>query len=191
VTRTAGGAATVLTQRVLNRTILQRQLLLERSGMPALEAIRHLVGVQAQEPDAPYLGLWTRLEGFGHDALTRLLEERMVVWSSVLRGTQHLVRAEDYPWLRPLVQPVLERAQRATFGRRTAGMDLAELAATARGLLAGRTLTRPQLRDLLAARWPDRDPQALVWTAQALVPVIHPPPAGTWRRTAARSGWGP
>ena len=181
MTRTAGGAAPILTRRALNRATVGRQGLLERAAMPALEMVGRLVAVQAQEPDAPYLGLWTRLESFGHDELTRLLGDRLVVRSSVLRGTQHLVTAEDYPWLRPLVQPVLERTQRGHFGRRTAGMDLAELASAARGLLAGRTLTRPQLRDLLAERWPDRDPQALIWTAQALVPVIHPPPAGTWR----------
>jgi Winged helix DNA-binding domain len=177
--------ATVLTRRALNRTTLRRQALLERAAMPALGMVGQLVAVQAQEPDAPYLGLWTRLEGFEHDELTRLLRERRVVRSSVLRGTQHLVTAADYPWLRPLVQPVLERAQRGTFGRRIAGLDLAELASATRGLLAGRTLTRPQLRDLLAERWPDRDPQALVWTAQLLVPVVHPAPAGTWRRRGA------
>jgi Winged helix DNA-binding domain len=180
VTRLAAGAG-VLTRRVLNRTTLERQLLLERSGMPALEAVSHLVGVQTQEPDAPYLGLWTRLEGFSHDALTRLLEDRLVVRSSVLRGTQHLVTAADYPWLRPLVQPVLERIQRGTFGRRTAGMDLAALAAAG----SPGSPYPPQQRDPLAARWPDPDSQALVWTAQALVPVIHPPPAGTWRRRGA------
>jgi hypothetical protein len=185
VTRTAGAAATVLTRRALNRTTLARQALLERAAMPALDMVGHLVAVQAQEPDAPYLGLWTRLDGFGQDGLTRLLEDRRVVRSTVLRGTQHLVTADDYPWLRPLVQPVLERAARGTLGRRTAGVDPAELATATRGLLAGRTLTRPQLRGQLADHWPDRDPQALVWAAQALVPVVHPPPAGTWRRRGA------
>ena len=173
---------TVLTRRALNRTTLRRQALLERAAMPALDMVGHLVAVQAQEPDAPYVGLWTRLEGFGHGDLARLLEDRRVVRSTVLRGTQHLVRADDFPWLRPLVQPVLERVWRGTLGRRTDGVDPAELAAATRGLLAGRTLTRSQLRDLLAERWPDRDRQALAWAAQALVPVVHPPPAGTWRR---------
>ena len=185
MTRTAGGAAPTLTRRVLNRATVARQALLERAAMPALDMVGHLVAVQAQEPDAPYLGLWTRLEGFGHDELSRLLEDRRVVRSSVLRATQHLVTADDYLWLRPLLQPVLERVQRGTLGRRNAGMDPAELASATRELLAGRTLTRPQLRDLLAERWPDRDSQALVWAAQALVPVGHPPPAGTWRRRGA------
>jgi hypothetical protein len=123
--------------------------------------------------------------GLPPDELARLLEDRRVVRSSVLRATQHLVTADDYLWLRPLVQPVLERVQRGTLGRRNAGVDPAELASAARVLLAGRTLTRPQLRDLLAERWPDHDAQALAWAAQALVPVVHPPPAGTWRRRGA------
>jgi len=185
VTRRAGGPATVLTRRALNRTTLSRQALLERAATPALDMVGQLVAVQAQEPDAPYLGLWTRLEAFAHDELARLLEDRRVVRSTVLRGTQHLVRGDDYLWLRPLVQPVLERVWRGTLGRRTDGVDPAELATAARGLLAGRTLTRSQLRGLLAERWPDRDRQALAWAAQALVPVVHPPPAGTWGRRGA------
>jgi hypothetical protein len=185
VSRPAGGAAPVLTRPALNRTTLRRQALLERAAMPALDMVGQLVAVQAQEPDAPYVGLWTRLEGFDHAELARLLEARQVVRSSVLRGTQHLVTGDDYLWLRPLVQPVLERAQRGALARRNPGVDPAELASATRGLLAGRTLTRSQLRDLLAERWPDRDAQALVWAAQALVPVVHPPPAGTWRRRGA------
>jgi hypothetical protein len=185
VSRPAGGAAPVLTRPMLNRTTLARQALLERAAMPALDMVGQLVAVQAQEPDAPYVGLWTRLEGFDHAGLARLLEARQVVRSSVLRGTQHLVTGDDYLWLRPLVQPVLERAQRGALARRNPGVDPAELASATRGLLAGRTLTRSQLRDLLAERWPDRDAQALVWAAQALVPVVHPPPAGTWRRRGA------
>ncbi len=106
MTGTAGGAAPVLTRRALNRTTLARQALLERAAVPALDMVGHLVAVQAQEPEAPYVGLWTRLEGFGHDELIGLLEDRRVVRSSVLRATQHLVTAADYLWLRPLVQPV-------------------------------------------------------------------------------------
>ena len=126
----------VLTRRALNRTTLRRQALLERAAVPALDMVGHLVAVQGQEPDAPYVGLWTRLEGFGHDELARLLEDRQVVRSTVLRGTQHLVRAEDFLWLRPLVQPVLERVWRGTLGRRTDGVDPAELAAAGRHLAA-------------------------------------------------------
>ncbi|MEV0195083.1 winged helix DNA-binding domain-containing protein [Nonomuraea sp. NPDC050691] len=172
-------------RRTLNRAALARQSLTERADLPALDMIRHLVGLQAQAADPPYIGLWTRLSGFTHDDLTRLLYDRTVVRSSVLRGTQHIVTAADFPWLRPLMRAPLGRARQAAFGRATAGMDLDELAAAGRDLLRGRTLTRPRLRDLLAERWPDRDPEALAWSVQALVPVVHRPPSGTWGKGGA------
>jgi hypothetical protein len=59
-------------------------------------------------------------------------------------------------------------------------VDLGELAAVACDLLAGRTLTRPRLRDLLAERWPGRDAEALAWSVQCLLCIVHPPPSGTW-----------
>jgi hypothetical protein len=175
----------VLSRRALSRATLERQLLLRRSDLPALEALEHLVGLNAQNPNPPYVSLWARLEGFEHDELTRLLYNRSVVRSSVLRGTQHLVAASDFVWLRPLVQPALDRGRRGAFGRRTAGMDLARLAAAARALLAGRSLTRSELGKRLAERWADRDAEALAWSAQALVPLVHPPPNGTWNRSGA------
>lgn len=86
----------VLGTRALNRATLHRQLLLRRGDLPALDAVGRLVGLQAQQPNAPYIGLWTRLAGFRRDELTRLLSDRKVVRSSVLRGTQHLVTADDF-----------------------------------------------------------------------------------------------
>ena len=171
--------------RRLNRATLDRQLLLRRSNVSTVDALARLVGLQAQAPNAPYLGLWSRLAGFALEDLTGLLEDRSAVRSSTLRGTQHIVAAADYPWLRPLVAPTLARGRQAAFGKVTKGVDLAELAAVGESLLTGRTLTRPQLRDLLAPRWPDAEPDALAWSVQCLVPVVHPPPNGTWRRGGA------
>ncbi|NUR92011.1 MAG: winged helix DNA-binding domain-containing protein, partial [Nonomuraea sp.] len=68
------------------------------------------------------------------------------------------------------------------FGKATRDVDLAELAALAREHLSGRTLTRTQLRDLLAPRWPGVDPAALGWSVQALLPIVHTPPCGIWNR---------
>lgn len=172
-------------RRMLNRTTLDRQLLLDRSASSAMDAVRRLVGLQAQAPNAPYLGLWSRLSDFALSDLTTLLEDRRVVRSSTLRGTQHLVAAVDYDWLRPLVAPTLARARQAAFGKVTSTVDMAELARVGTTLLAGRTLTRPRLRDELATRWPSVDPMALAWSVQSLVPVVHPPPNGTWRRGGA------
>jgi hypothetical protein len=94
--------------------------------------------------------------GFGHDALTKALDDRGVVRSTLLRGTQHLVTAADYLAWRPLLQPMLERRGRGFFGRATTGVDPAALAAAARELLAERPLTHPELGRLLAQRWPGR-----------------------------------
>jgi hypothetical protein len=86
-----------LTLRDLNRATLARQLLLERRKLSPLAAIERLVGMQAQWPPAPYVGLWTRLTGFRRAALERAVKRGDVVKPTVMRGTLHLVTARDYP----------------------------------------------------------------------------------------------
>ena len=50
-----------------------------RRKLSAAEAIEHLVGMQAQAPNASYAGLWTRLNGFRPDELSGLISERRAV----------------------------------------------------------------------------------------------------------------
>ncbi|WP_240506459.1 winged helix DNA-binding domain-containing protein [Thermoactinospora rubra] len=99
----------VISRRALNRATLARQLLLSRHRMPAMRAVEHLVGLQAQAPQPPYFGLWCRLAGFRPAELADLLVERRAVRIVLMRGTVHLVSAEDCLTVRPLVQPVLTR----------------------------------------------------------------------------------
>ncbi|MGH3093488.1 MAG: DNA glycosylase AlkZ-like family protein, partial [Gaiellaceae bacterium] len=99
----------VLSLRALNRATLERQLLLRRSNVPALGAVEHLVGMQAQVPLDPYTGLWSRLGRFRPEDLAQLLLDRKVVRIVVMRATIHLVSADDCLLLRPLTQPVLDR----------------------------------------------------------------------------------
>src|SRR5271167_968177 len=120
----------------LNRATLDRQLLLRRAALPAWNAIEHLAGLQAQAPLAPYVGLWTRLAGFGHEDLKDVLAERIVVRAHLMRNTVHLVTAEDYICFRPLFQPLMERALAGHFGQNLGDVDLNDLQAVARDLLA-------------------------------------------------------
>ncbi|MFF8828520.1 winged helix DNA-binding domain-containing protein [Streptomyces sp. NPDC015131] len=175
----------VISQRTLNRTLLQRQFLTERTTRAPLDVTGHLVALQAQEPDAPYIGLWTRITDFRHDGLTSLLHDRSLVRAKLLRNTQHLVTADDFRWLWPLLEPVLGRTRQGAFGRAAAGIPEEELRSAGRELLAGEPLTRPRLGRLLAERFPGRDATALAYVVQSLVAHIHPPPSGTWGQRGA------
>ena len=172
----------VLGRRALNRALLARQGLLRRWTIPPVEAVERLVGMQAQAPDPPYVGLWTRLEGFRPDDLARLVEERAVVRIALMRSTIHLVTARDCLALRPLLQPVLDRGFRGAYGRRLEGMDTAALADAARALVEERPRTYADLGAALGERWPDRDPAALAAAARTLLPLVQVPPRGLWGR---------
>lgn len=173
----------VLGRRALNRALLERQMLLRRSKLSVAETIEHLVGMQAEAPNNPYIGLWSRLEGFCTDELAALIANRYAVRASLMRATIHLVTARDCLALRPVVQPVLERDvyPNPTYGKdRLVGLDMAALLKAGRELLEERPRTAAELRDLLGSKWPERDPAALAYAVRGLLPVVHIPPRGMW-----------
>src|ERR687893_3211467 len=120
---------TVLSRRALSRALLARQLLLERTPLPVADAVEHLVGLQAQAPMPPYHALWSRISGFDPHELGALLTERRAVRLTLMRGTVPLATVRDALFLRPLVQPVIERGHNGAFGRRMGGADLPTIAA--------------------------------------------------------------
>ena len=93
-------AERVLTLRELNRATLARQLLLERKRLSPTALIECLVGMQAQWPSAPYVGIWTRTTSFRREVLERKLASGDVVKATVMRQTLHLVTERDYALLR-------------------------------------------------------------------------------------------
>ena len=175
----------VLSVRALNRATLARQMLLRREKASVLAAIERLVGLQAQLPNPPYIGLWSRLEGFEKHDLTRLIERRRVVRSSMMRVTQHLVTARDYLWLRPALQPVIDRFWRSSYGKRVTTLDHGALLAAARELLVEQPRTITELRALLGERWPKHDADAMAYTIQFQLALVHVPPRGTWGQGGA------
>jgi Winged helix DNA-binding domain len=171
--------------RALNRALLARQGLLERWRVSAADALERLVGMQSQVPDAPYVGLFSRVEGFAPAELARLMEERGAVRTSLMRGTLHTVTARDCLSLHPVMAPVARRgfASGSPFGRRVAGVELATVLAHARELLREGPLTLADLRRAFAARWPEHDAEALAYAVRYLVPLVQIPPRGVWGRS--------
>ncbi|WP_367129033.1 winged helix DNA-binding domain-containing protein [Saccharothrix sp. HUAS TT1] len=176
----------LLSTRALNRATLARQLLLERADLPVVDAVAHLCGMQAQEPQEPFVGLWSRLRAFDPAALDDLVTGRRVVRTHLMRRTVHLVTADDALAWRARHGPMLRQRVLGVYRREFDGVDLDELAAAARAELAdGEPRTMPELGRALATRWPTAGPRALGEMAiAALVPTVQLPPRGLWRRKA-------
>lgn len=176
----------VLDSRSLNRATLARQLLLDRSDMPVRDAVAHLCGLQAQEPQEPYVGLRSRLRAFRPAALSDLLTGRSVVRAHLMRRTVHLVTAEDVLAWRSRHDAMLRQRVLGVYRRELEGVDLTELALAAGALMAD-GVPRPtsEVVRALAVRWPDPGRRALgEMVVAALVPVAQAPPRGLWRTKA-------
>ena len=107
-------------------------MLLARERTSVLDGVTRLVGLQAQAPRPPFIGLWTRLEGFGRNDLLSLLSARRIVRVTAMRGTLHLMTAADYIALRGALQPALTRGMQSILRDRTAALDFPALDAMAR-----------------------------------------------------------
>src|SRR5205809_1906924 len=135
--------------------------------------------MQAQVPNSPYVGLWTRLEGFQPSELADLISKRHAVRLGLMRNTIHLVTARDCLALYPLFPATLERTLKTSpFGRNLVGVDISAVVAQARVLLQDKPRTFSELGLLLRQRWPDRDPTSLAYVIRHLVPIVQVPPRG-------------
>jgi hypothetical protein len=173
----------LLVPRALNRATLARQWLLERHDAPPEAAVAHLVGLQAQAPQAPFVGLWSRLVDPAPDRLSDALAQRRLARLTLMRATVHLVTVADAQTLRPLVQPVIERGTQGAFGRQLAGLDPGDGRAATLALLAGGPRTGVELGRGLRERFPGRDELALRSAARTWAALVQVPPRGLWRRS--------
>ena len=163
-------AERVLSLRELNRALLARQLLLERSKLGVQQAVERMCAIQAQWPQSPYIALWTRLTGFRKEDLVRALERRKVVKSQLFRITLHMTSARDYPYYAAVWQP----SARDT----TPGVDrktIERLSRRANELAMNGPVTHDQIADLAAEKM-----GGFRWRTRTLTPLVHLLPSGTW-----------
>ncbi|GIP25748.1 hypothetical protein J23TS9_08780 [Paenibacillus sp. J23TS9] len=177
-----GKTPEIMTKRALNRALLARQMLMSRVHLPALEVIDKLAGLQAQAPNPVYFALWTRIEGFGHEELTGLIEDRQAVRIALMRSTIHLVSAQDCLNWRPLFQPVLDRGFKGNYGKKLTDLNLQEIASAGRALVESQPLTLNELGIRLSEHWGGRDPEALAMVIRNMIPLVQIPPRGLWGR---------
>ena len=173
----------LMSARAVNRATLARQMLVERADVSGVEAVGRLVGMQGQEPKHPYVGLWSRLDGFEEAELDRAVAERDVVRATLFRGTLHLVTAADYLRFRTTVSPVLEAGLKV-LGDRGEGLEPAKVVAAAKKLLAKEPLTFTEVRDALQKQYPEVNERALGFCTRMLVPLVMYPTDARWSWSA-------
>jgi len=144
-------------------------MLLKRKRLGVQEAVERLCALQAQYSLSPYIALWSRLTGFQREQLTRALEGREVVKSTLFRITLHITSARDYPYFAAAFLPAAQEMTARVTPEETAKLSRKVHAASKK------PLTHEQLEALAAEEMGGR------WRTRILAPLLHLPPSGTWR----------
>ena len=161
-----------MTLRELNRTLLLRQLLLERRRLTPLKAVTKLVALQAQYAPSPYVALWSRCEGFRKEQLTRALATGSIVKAGSLRTTLHVMSATEFP---SLAAASIESERGRTQGL---GVDVEVL----RAALPDEPITSAELFEL-GHRVLGTDDRWTVAFAYRALPFVRTAPVGAWPHT--------
>lgn len=173
--------ATVMTRRELNRALLARQRLLLREPASALTLVEQLVGLQAQQARPPFIGLWSRIDGFERAELQQLIESRQIVRATLMRATLHLMSASDYRAFRPALQPALSLAMQSALRERAAELRVNAVVAAARALYATQPRTFTEVRSALQEAFPTVDERVLGYAVRTHLPLVVVPDRSDWR----------
>lgn len=169
-----------LSRKALNRALLARQMLLAREAVAPVRAIERLVGLQAQQAQPPFVGLWTRVADFERGALSRLLHDREVVRATLMRGTLHLMSTGDYLSLRGALQPGLTAGMRSVLRDRAKDLDIPALLAVARRSFDEQPRTFTALRTVLLEAFPGADERAMGYAVRTHLPLVMVPDTSDW-----------
>jgi hypothetical protein len=173
-------AEPTLGEQDLNRALLARQLLLERSGGSLPKVLDRMGGLQAQYAPSMYIGLWSRMEGFERDQLDRALKRGSVAQGTLMRATIHLVSKRDY-W--PMAIGIRRSRRKAWVdGRARLGYTSKQVSAAARKLrsrLGDGTMSRKEIHELLGSD------SVITNGVNMWLDLVRVPPSGTWERRRA------
>lgn len=174
-----------LSLRTLTRTLWLRQQLVpgQRAVTGVVPMVEHLVGLQAQENLPPYLSLSARIDGFSPADLSDLIESRALVRFLTMRGTVHVLTADDALQLRGWVQPALDRVSQSNQTSRPAKhLSTADLDETLRSFITEpRSLA--EIGEHLVSVFPDVPEAALRHLTRERLPLLQTPPRGLWKRS--------
>lgn len=178
-------APPTLSIRQLNRATLARQMLLSREPVAATAAVERLAGLQAQLARPPFVGLWTRVEGFRRSDLIEALRRREIIRATAMRGTLHLMSAADYLALRGALQPMLTKGMQAILRERAQDLGIDALQIEARAFFGGKPATFDALRNHMKAKNPDADERAMAYAIRMHLPLVQVPTDDAWGFPAA------
>lgn len=176
----------VLSTPTLTRTLWLRQQLVpgQRRVTDVPGVVAHLLGLQAQDNLPPYLSLAARIDGFSPADLSSRIEDRTLVRFFTMRGTVHVLTADDALQLRGWVQPALDRQSATNQTSRPANhVTTAELEAVVRPLLAAGPRKLADIGAALAAAHPGVPEEALRHVTRERLPLLQVPPRGLWKRS--------
>jgi hypothetical protein len=172
----------ILSTRELNRALLARQLLLERSRISLTQALERVAGLQTQYAPSGYIGLWSRLHDFRREALTKALEQRRAVQASLMRVTIHTVSAKDYPIFAAGIRDHSRKWWLGLQRHQLEGVDMEDVVALLHRHLAEGPKRQAELVKLIEDQgWP-----RMAWSGAGLwLDMVRVPPSGTWERRRA------
>ncbi len=175
-------AERVLSTRVLNRALLARQLLLERADLSVARALERVGGLQTQYAPSAYIGLWSRLRLFRRDALTKALEQRLVVQATLMRATIHIVSARDFPLLAAAIRNGRRDWWLRVQAKQLKKVDMETAVSRVRKHLSKGPRPQAELAELLKA---EGFPPIAVASAGMWLDLVRVPPSGTWEQRRA------
>jgi hypothetical protein len=175
-----GAEGRTLSERELNRALLARQLLLERSSASLPKVVERMGELQAQYAPSIYIGLWARMGKLEREQVDRALERRSVAQGTLMRATIHLVSKRDYwPIALGIRRSRREAWLKASYRRDYSASQLTAAARKLRSGLRGGTMNRKEIHELLGAD------SVVTNGVNMWLDLVRVPPSGTWERRRA------